>query len=646
MSVQATRPVRCEAVSMPQTQPHAEDRLQALGRYQILDSEREPSFDSIVALAAGVCQVRYAAVSFLDGQRQWFKAVHGLDVSETPSEEAFCKRALAGNSVFEVCDASRDCRFAANSFVTGPPYVRFYAAMPILASDGTAIGTLCVFDPKPRRRGLDALQHQTLQVLAGQIQSLLELRNIALERQAQLAAKSELAKRLRHVAEHDALTGLPHRRPFQKRLAEAMRDAETSNQRVALMLIDVDHFKQINDALGHDFGDAMLRKFANRLRASVRSSDTVARLGGDEFGVLLKGIDRDEEIAAIARSLNERLHAPMQHRGRSVECRASIGMAIFPDHAATSNGLIKCSDLALAEAKRERGRVAMFSESMTEEFERETRMLSLARGGIERERFVVHYQPKIDLRTGAIAGFEALLRYDAADGAPLLPEEFARALVDRELGPQITQRMISTVLDDVRRWADAGLDCGHVAINTGAVDFHGDDFGETLLAEIEKRNLRPSMIEVEVTEGVFLGRGAHHVERALSLLSGHGVRIALDDFGTGYASLTHLRSFRVDILKIDRSFVKGLGVNIDDTAIVRALIGLGQSLGIETVAEGIETQAQLDLVRAMGCDIGQGYLYSPALPSHDIPTVIALHQAEAPRIESGIRGVASLSKGI
>ena len=595
----------------------------AIDRYKILDSAPEADFDSIVMLAAEICGTQSSAISFIDEHRQWFKAKCGVEQRETPVAVSFCAHAIESPELCVIDDASIDARFAANPLVTGAPWIRFYAGMPILAADGTPIAALCVFDPRPRPRGLSELQQMTMRVLASQIQSLLELRISVLERQDQVAAQSELTKKLRHVAEHDVLTGLPHRGLFQERLTAAMHESEHNRTRVALMLVDVDHFKQINDSLGHDVGDALLRSFANRLCATVRSTDTVARLGGDEFGVLLTGIDCDEEITRIVQSLIERLHEPLEYRGRMVDCRSSIGVAIFPDHAATPESLTKCSDLALAEAKRSRGCAEVFCPNMTAEFERETRMLAVAREGIASKNIVAHYQPKIDLASGLLVGFEALVRCNQLGRAPMLPESFAQAFADRELAVEISHQIQARVLDDVRNWVDCGLAFGHVAINTGAADFHANDFAERLLAEIESRGLKPRMIELEVTEGVFLGRGSHHVSRALSVLSESGMRIALDDFGTGYASLTHLKQFRVDVLKIDRSFVGGIGTNIDDTAIVRALIGLGNSLGIETVAEGIETHAQADFVKANGCNVGQGFLFSPALAPEHIPAIIA-----------------------
>lgn len=610
-------------------------RRTSIGHYKILDSAPEAEFDNIVMLAARICNAESAAISFIDDDRQWFKATCGIDRRETPISASFCVHAIERSEMLIVQDAHLDPRFAVNPLVMGAPYIRFYAGARILAKDGTPIASLCVFDPTPRLNGLTRLQETTLLILAAQVQSLLELRASIVERKAQLLRQSVLSKELQHVAEHDVLTRLPHRGPFNKRLIAAMHDADRKGTQVALMLVDVDHFKQINDSLGHDVGDALLCSFADRLRSVVRRTDTAARLGGDEFGVVIAGIRQNGDLAKILDSLNERLHQPMEHRGRQVECEASIGVAIYPEHAETAELLMKCSDLALAEAKRRRGCVETFRPSMVEEFHRETQMLSIAREGVERRSFVPHYQPKVDLWSGALVGFEALVRCQLDGGELVLPEVFASAFSDRKLAAAIGEQMRTKVLDDVRTWSDRGLDFGHVAINSCAADFSTDNFAEHLLNEISKRNLPPGLIQLEVTEGVFLGRGAHHVKRALTTLSEQGMRIALDDFGTGYASLIHLKQFPVDVLKIDRSFIAGIGNNPDDTAIVRALIGLGSSLGIVTVAEGIETEAQAAFVKAHGCDMGQGFLYSPARPADQIPDlIVSLHRKSCDLQES------------
>ncbi|WP_296719276.1 bifunctional diguanylate cyclase/phosphodiesterase [Erythrobacter sp.] len=621
-ALQSFAPSRALAC-LPEAEHGRLQRRNAIARYGILDSAPEPHFDDIVRLAARITGAKTAAISFIDETRQWFKARWGLDPRETPLSVSFCVHTIDVAAPLVVKDAAEDPRFADNPLVAGVPNIRFYAGMRILAADGTPIAALCVFDPTPRPQGITPLEEETLRTLAGQVEALLELRRLVQERDSQVVAQSRLTERLRYVAEHDDLTGLPRRDLFNRLLTRTMEGARQNGQRAALLVVDVDHFKQINDSLGHDAGDALLCGFAQRLRNLLRHTDTAARLGGDEFGVILGGIDREEQVADVVASLNRRLHEPILHRGRLISCKASVGVAIYPDHAADPDGLMKCADLALAEAKLSRGRAETFSPRLMEEFDRGTAMLSVAREGLEAGRLVAHYQPKIDLDTGALVGFEALVRCQTPDRVTIMPDSFAQAFDDRELAVAISSQMIASVLDDIRTWVDRGLHFGHVAINTGAADFRSNAFAEMLLKEIAARDLSPSMIELEVTEGVFLGRGAQHVGRALKVLSKAGVRIALDDFGTGYASLTHLKQFRVDVLKIDRSFVSGIGTNFDDTTIVRALIGLGKSLGITTVAEGIETAAQAEFATAHGCDIGQGFYFGKAQPGAFVPAMIA-----------------------
>lgn len=598
------------------------ERRKALARYAILDTEPEDAFTHIALLAGELFGAPIAAITFLDDHRQWFKAGCGLSVAETPIEYSFCKFASNQDEVFVVKDARLDPRFSSNPIVLLEPNIRFYAGMRVVAADGTPIGALCVLDTKPRMAGITPTQNMALQVLASQVEALLELRRAVLDQRKQLAIMSKLSQQLSHVAEHDGLTGLSYREPFQKHLLAALQRSRDDGTRVAVMFIDVDHFKQVNDTLGHDVGDEILRSFAARLKSMLRSTDKIARLGGDEFGAVLCDISSQSTLSNLVSSVEQRLNEPIRHKGRLIECHASIGVAIFPDHAATAERLMKCSDLALASAKEVRGCAVTFDPKLSDQFEREVKMLQVARNGLIRGRIVPYYQAKVDLESGRLIGLEALVRCTRTTGASLLPESFAHALEDREVARQIGETMLEQVLNDIRRWSDHGLDFGHVALNTCAADFHADNFGERLLGGLSARKLQPGQVEIEVTEGVFLGRGADYVARALDLLSSAGVRISLDDFGTGYASLTHLKQFPLDAIKIDRSFVDGIGKRADDTTIVKALIGLGRSLGIETIAEGLETEQQVAFVKAQGCAVGQGFYFGRALPADLIPLSI------------------------
>ncbi len=596
------------------------ERVRALARYAILDTAPENEFSELAILAAEIFNAPFAAISFLEHDRQWFKAGVGIDIRETPIDQSFCQYAIRTEQPFIVKDARLDPKFAGNAFVTSAPGIRFYAGMRVLANDGTAIGALCVFDDKPRSQDLSILELKTLKVLAGQVQSLLELRRSLLEQEREVERKETLAHKLRHVADHDPLTGLPHRGPFQDSLNKISHLASDCNDRIALVVVDIDHFKQINDALGHDVGDAVLRSLAQNLREVIREGDIVARLGGDEFGILMYGITNTQSLTDIVASLNNRLQQSVKYNGRDVEYHVSIGISTYPDQAKTTGELAKYSDLALAAAKSVRSSVAHFDPSMALEFERESAMLSLARKGLAEGRIVPFYQPQIDLRTNHVVGFEALARYVQNEKTTLLPKMFSHAFNDLKVARDLGRELLKRVLDDIAAWNDSGMEELTVAINTSAADFNGDDFAERLIAELAARKINPHQIEIEVTEGVFLGRGAHHVLRALRRLHIHGVRIALDDFGTGYGCLTHFKQFPIDIIKIDRSFVAGIAKNPDDTSIVKALIGLGQSLGIQTIAEGIETTQQKDFVQRHGCDIGQGFLFGRAIEADCVLT--------------------------
>ena len=604
-------------------------RVEALLAYQILDSPAESSFDDITRLASELCNSRFAAISFVEAGRQWFKSTVGLSVQEMPISQSFCAHAIAQGSPLVISDARKDARFCDNELVKSSPHLRFYAGFLLLASDRTAVGTLCVLDDKPRPDGLSTPELSALAILAHQVEAQMELRRAIIERDAQVERLSALTHDLRHLAGHDTLTALPNRALFAKTLDAAIEDSLQSGTSFTLVLIDVDHFKQVNDSLGHDAGDALLRSFAANLRSVVRSSDTVARIGGDEFAVLLVGADSGGHcVKNVLRALDRRLAKPIRHRGRSIAVQASIGLALYPKDASSAQDLVKCSDLALAEAKTTRNKAVSFAPHLKDDFEQRHCLAARAETALAAGELSPFYQPKVNLDSGSVIGFEALMRRHRGGRILETPNVFDADFPDPRLAAKVGLELANRILDDMKCWLSAGIPFGHIAINSCAADFAGDNFAENLLKELAKRSLPAGLVELEVTEGVFVGRGASHVARALNLLSEAGVRIALDDFGTGYASLSHLKQFPVHVLKIDRSFVSGIGRSLDDAAIVRAVIGLGLNLGIETVAEGIETAEQEAFVRLHGCNVGQGYLYGAAVPAGQILDRAPLHFAK------------------
>jgi diguanylate cyclase (GGDEF)-like protein/PAS domain S-box-containing protein len=433
-------------------------------------------------------------------------------------------------------------------------------------------------------------------------------------------------ERAQWAAGHDAMTGLPNRRGFQDQLQNSLQEAAAAGRRVGLLVLDIDNLKEVNDDRGHDAGDALLRTFSERLRLAVRPTDSVARLGGDEFAVILRQLGEGDDVAAIVAPILERLQIPVHHLGKSLDCRASAGVALYPEQGKTPDELMKNADLALYAAKlSRRGSMTMFAPDMRAEMQNRVSMLNLARYAIREGLIEPYYQPKVNLRTGKLAGFEALLRWRHSSLGVQPPATIAEAFGDVELAIQIGERMQQRVFADMRRWLDRGLHFHNVAINTSGAEFRKDDFAEQLLARLKRADVPPELVEVEITEKTaFLGKNSDYVVRALEVLRAHRVRVALDDFGTGFSSLSHLKDLPVDVLKIDQSFVCDIAgtPDSDDAAIVLAVLNLGRSLNIEVVAEGIEQESQAAFLRANGCDTGQGYLFGKAVPAAEVPGLI------------------------
>ncbi len=422
---------------------------------------------------------------------------------------------------------------------------------------------------------------------------------------------------------HDDLTGLPNRRLFQEQLKQALDKAAEAQSKVGLLALDLDNLKAINDRFGHDAGDALLQEFFFRLSDVVRTTDTVARLGGDEFAIILKDVLSDYDVESQAKSILAHMRDPLGYRGRALDCRTSIGGTISSGSETDADELRKQADLALYQCKASgRGTFQMFHPIMREEAQKAASALEVARQVVTWDWIVPFYQPRIDLGSGRLDGFEALLRWHHPRTGIQLPQTIALAFDDSELGRAVGVKMLSSVLRNIHAWRDAGLTTGRIAINASSAEFRQDDYAEHVLAELEQMKLPASCLEIEVTESVFLGRSARNVARALRTLSTAGVTVALDDFGTGYASLTHLKQFPVDVIKLDRSFVNDMETDEDDAAIVAAVLNLGQRLGIKVVAEGVETATQASLLREQGCDFGQGYHFGRPMPASDVPQFI------------------------
>lgn len=445
-----------------------------------------------------------------------------------------------------------------------------------------------------------------------------------------ITGEREKSDQLKWASEHDALTYLPNRRAFQSRLQAAILRAMKNGQRVGLLVLDLDHFKHVNDSLGHSAGDALLKAIAERLRGSVRNSDLVARIGGDEFAVLIEEVSSAEDLLRVGNEILSLILAPVRADGRTMRAGASIGGAIFPDDAASANELFKSADTALYSLKQNgRGGTRLFDLYMLEEADKAASQLRLARGALTRRSVVPVYQPKFMVDGGGVTGFEALLRWRHPRKGLQLPGTLEEAFSDYDIASKIGEFMQNSVARDIRSWLDGGCDFGRVAINAAPAEFLRDDYAERLLEVLSQHQVPPTRIEIEITEHAFLGRATEYVARALSVLKRAGVTVSLDDFGTGCSSLSHLRDFPVDLVKIDMSFVQKMAEDKEIAAIVSAVINLARSLSIGVVAEGVETPAQLDLLRSMGCHMVQGHLFAAALEAKAVTELVPVKRAAA-----------------
>lgn len=438
--------------------------------------------------------------------------------------------------------------------------------------------------------------------------------------------RKRVEQELWRAAHADPLTGLANRTLFQARVDEAVARAGLQGTEAYVLIVDVDRFKEINDTLGHDAGDAVLRAIADRLRGCCPSNATVARLGGDEFGVVISGDRHDSAFDAVGEDILVALRQPLMHAGREIEGSVSVGWSAYPRHDTDVTMLLKNADVALYAAKKAgRNRVASFDPTMRDDFDRRVRVLRSAKDALNRDAVFPFYQPKVSLVTGKVVGFEALLRWTDASGLRA-PSELQQAFADPDVACRLGLRMLRCVTADMRAWTDRGVPFGHVALNAGAPELHRHDFADGVLRALVDSGLRTDQLEIEVTEGVLLDDATSAVTKALNALDDAGVSVSLDDFGTGYASLSHLKRFPMSWLKIDRSFVSNMETDADAKVIVKAVIGLAHSLALKTVAEGVETQSQLDVLADIGCELAQGYLIAKPMAAADVPGFLATWQ--------------------
>jgi diguanylate cyclase (GGDEF)-like protein/PAS domain S-box-containing protein len=425
-----------------------------------------------------------------------------------------------------------------------------------------------------------------------------------------ISERKEAAARIAHLAYHDALTGLPNRAVFGDHLARQVDRAAEAHEPVAVLCVDLDGFKTVNDLHGHPAGDELLIEVAHRLRATVRGDELVARLGGDEFAVVQQGGSQPAHAGLLAERIIAALAEPFTVAGQSARVSASIGIAVFPADAETPLDLVRNADMALYRAKREGRALARFYEAAMDEALRQRRQLeadlrlALANGDLR-----LHYQPLAELDSGAIIGFEALLRWDHPSLGPISPEMFVRLAEESGLIVALGEWVLRAACGEAAGWTPALK----LSVNLSPLQFMQDDLVGAIEAVLAETGLDPARLELEVTEGLLI-KDATGALSILERLKALGVQISMDDFGTGYSSLSYFRMFPFDKVKIDRSFVGDMITNPQARAIIRSVIGLGHGLGVPVVAEGVETVEQLEALRAEGCDQVQGYLISRPNP--------------------------------
>jgi diguanylate cyclase (GGDEF)-like protein len=424
-----------------------------------------------------------------------------------------------------------------------------------------------------------------------------------------------MALEMTHSAEHDVLTGLPNRMLFKDRVTQAITLAPRHLKKVAVLFLDLDGFKHINDSLGHPTGDKLLQSIAKRLVDCVRASDTVSRQGGDEFVVLLSEVEQPENTAITARRMLQTVAAAHSVDQHDLHISTSIGVSVYPDDGVDAETLIKNADTAMYQAKANgRQSYQFFKPSMNARAVERQSIEEGLRRALERQEFTLHYQPKVNLRTGQITGAEALLRWTNPIQGSVSPAQFIPVAEDCGLILPIREWVLREACQQAQAWLVAGLPLGTMAVNISAMEFRNENFLPGVFRVLEDTDLDPRRLEMELTESVLM-KHPESTESILKTLRAKGVQVAIDDFGTGYSSLSYLRKFSIDALKIDQSFVRQITTAPDQTSLVAAIISMARSLKLRVVAEGVETQQELEFLQVHECDEAQGYYFGrPVLP--------------------------------
>jgi diguanylate cyclase (GGDEF)-like protein/PAS domain S-box-containing protein len=425
-----------------------------------------------------------------------------------------------------------------------------------------------------------------------------------------IRARLAIEEKLAYLAQFDALTGLPNRSLFQDRLVQAMATAKRNGWSMAVLFIDLDRFKLVNDTLGHAAGDRLLKEAAERLRGCIRASDTVGRLGGDEFAAILSELGKPSDAGVVAQKIIDVFKRAFDLEGKETYVSASVGITLYPADSDDADALVVNADAAMYRAKQQgRNNYQYFTRDMNERALQRVQLEVALRRALEREEFRLVYQPRAHLATGRICGFEALLRWQHAKKGMILPGEFIPVLEETGLIVPVGEWVLRTACTQIKAWQKTGLKVPPVAINLSARQFEQKNLQGSFQQILRETKVDPSLIELEITESLLMN-DPEGAARTLHSLKKSGVRLSMDDFGTGYSSLGYLTRFPIDALKIDRTFIRDIATDADGATLTRAIINLAQNLRLKVVAEGVETEDQLVFLRSNACDEMQGYLFA------------------------------------
>jgi diguanylate cyclase (GGDEF)-like protein len=458
-----------------------------------------------------------------------------------------------------------------------------------------------------------------------QVQQVEDLRRINAVLEAEIIERKQAEERAQELAIRDPLTGLLNRRSLSEQLEHATIRAQRQGTLLALLFLDMDRFKSINDTLGHDAGDELLIQVAERISSCVRESDVVARLGGDEFVVLMEDIPSYASAAEVAKKIVRSYRSPFSIASQSIKTSVSIGISLFPQDGNTVQELMRGADLAMYHAKQERrGSIQFFREELNARMIERSQLEQELQYALENNEFELYYQPKIDARTQQVAGLEALLRWHHPRLGLLSGAQFMPAAIDTGQVIPIGEWVIFNACAQAKRWQDGSKGTAPIpiAVNVAIPQIYAD-LPDVIERALREHDIPPVSLQLEITESLLI----EDVERASSVLrqiSERGITIAIDDFGTGYSSLSVLKSLPIDVLKIDQSFVRDLGRNMGDNAIVAAIVNMARALALKVVAEGVETEEQLQILQQLGCDEHQGYYYGQPLPADQIAERVGL----------------------